>query len=559
MADIKLPVGIDSFEKLCTNECYYIDKTGFIKELLDDKFEVNLITRPRRFGKTLIMSMLAAFFDIRKKSESFFEGLEIFQNKELCSRWMNQYPVLFLSLKKVEGLDFMGAYAMLASLISDLCIQNYYLVDSKKINEVDKNTFLHLADRTATLAELKNSLNTIMRMMQMHYGKKVILLIDEYDVPLAKASENGYYAEMLDVIRSMMGSSLKTNDFLEFAVITGCLRIAKESIFTGTNNFVSNSVSSERYKKYFGFTGMEVKKLLADTGLSDHAEEMAVWYDGYRFGSMEVYCPWDVLNYAADLRIFPNAKPGNYWRNTSHNGIIRSFIDRTDLFVNDKFEILLSGGCIQEKICEDLTYDMLHSSEENFWSVLYLTGYLTQADSNEYDGEFFSEERKTCLKIPNEEIKTIFADAVAVWFTDTMKLWDRAELFNAFWNGEETKVTGLVTDILFDTISYFDYKEDYYHAFLAGIFAGAGYAVESNHEHGLGRPDIVIRDRKKRRVIIIEVKHSRNEKDMEKDSREALDQIEIKKYADQFLRGYREVVCYGAAFFEKECIIKKIE
>lgn len=559
MADIKLPVGIDSFEKLCTNECYYIDKTGFIKELLDDKFEVNLITRPRRFGKTLIMSMLAAFFDIRKKSESFFEGLEIFQNKELCSRWMNQYPVLFLSLKKVEGLDFMGAYAMLASLISDLCIQNYYLVDSKKINEVDKNTFLHLADRTATLAELKNSLNTIMRMMQMHYGKKVILLIDEYDVPLAKASENGYYAEMLDVIRSMMGSSLKTNDFLEFAVITGCLRIAKESIFTGTNNFVSNSVSSERYKKYFGFTGMEVKKLLADTGLSDHAEEMAVWYDGYRFGSMEVYCPWDVLNYAADLRIFPNAKPGNYWRNTSHNGIIRSFIDRTDLFVNDKFEILLSGGCIQEKICEDLTYDMLHSSEENFWSVLYLTGYLTQADSNEYDGEFFSEERKTCLKIPNEEIKTIFADTVAVWFTDTMKLWDRAELFNAFWNGEETKVTGLVTDILFDTISYFDYKEDYYHAFLAGIFAGAGYAVESNHEHGLGRPDIVIRDRKKRRVIIIEVKHSRNEKDMEKDSREALDQIEIKKYADQFLRGYREVVCYGAAFFEKECIIKKIE
>lgn len=559
MADIKLPVGIDSFEKLCTNECYYIDKTGFIKELLDDKFEVNLITRPRRFGKTLIMSMLAAFFDIRKKSESFFEGLEIFQNKELCSRWMNQYPVLFLSLKKVEGLDFMGAYAMLASLISDLCIQNYYLVDSKKINEVDKNTFLHLADRTATLAELKNSLNTIMRMMQIYYGKKVILLIDEYDVPLAKASENGYYVEMLDVIRSMMGSSLKTNDFLEFAVITGCLRIAKESIFTGTNNFVSNSVSSERYKKYFGFTGMEVKKLLADTGLSDHAEEMAVWYDGYRFGSMEVYCPWDVLNYVADLRIFPNAKPGNYWWNTSHNGIIRSFIDRTDLFVNDKFEILLSGGCIQEKICEDLTYDMLHSSEENFWSVLYLTGYLTQADSNEYDGDFFPEEGKTCLKIPNEEIKTIFADTVAVWFTDTMKLWDRAELFDAFWNGEEAKVTGLVTDILFDTISYFDYKEDYYHAFLTGIFAGAGYAVESNHEYELGRPDIVIRDRKKRRVLIIEVKHSRNEKDMEKDSREALDQIEIKKYADQFLRGYREVVCYGTAFFEKECIIKKIE
>lgn len=559
LADIKLPVGIDSFEKLCTNECYYIDKTGFIKELLDDKFEVYLITRPRRFGKTLIMSMLAEFFDIRKNSESFFDGLEISQNSEICSAWMNQYPVLFLSLKKVEGLDFMGACAMLASLISDLCIQNYYLVDSKKINEVDKNTFLHLANRTATLAELKNSLYTIMRMLQMHYGKKIILLIDEYDVPLAKASENGYYTEMLDVIRSMMGSSLKTNDFLEFAVITGCLRIAKESIFTGTNNFVSNSISGERYKKYFGFTETEVKKLLADTGFSDHAEEMAVWYDGYRFGSMEVYCPWDVLNYVVDLRVFPNAKPGNYWRNTSHNGIIRSFIDRTDLFVNDKFEILLSGGCIPEKICEDMTYDMLHSSEENFWSVLYLTGYLTQADINEYEGELFPEEGKTWLKIPNEEIKTIFADTVAVWFTDTMRLCDRAELFEAFWNGEEAKVTELVTDILFDTISYFDYKEDYYHAFLAGIFTGAGYAVESNHEHGLGRPDIVIRDRKKRRVLIIEVKHSKDEKDMEKDSIEALDQIGTKKYADQFLRGYRVVVCYGAAFFEKECIIKKME
>lgn len=558
MGNIKLPVGIDSFGKLRTNEYYYMDKTGFIKELLDDKFEVNLITRPRRFGKTLIMNMLAEFFDIRKDSKAVFGELEVSQNKKICSLWMNQYPVIFLSLKKVEGLDFTGAYDMLASLISDLCIQNYDLANSDKINHVDKSTFLNLANRTATVAELKSSLYIIMRMMQMHYGKKVILLIDEYDVPLAKASENGYYVEMLDVIRSMMGTSLKTKEFLEFAVITGCLRIAKESIFTGTNNFVSNSISGERYKRYFGFTGVEVKKLLVDTGFSDHAKEIAEWYDGYRFGSMEVYCPWDVLNHVAALQVFPNAKPGNYWRNTSHNGIIRSFIDRTDLYVNDKFEILLSGGCIQEKICEELTYDMLHSSEENFWSVLYLTGYLTQPDVNEQDGELFPEEGKICLKIPNEEIKSIFADTVAVWFADNMKLSDRTELFDAFWSGEEAKATELVTDILFETISYFDYKEDYYHAFLAGIFTGAGYAVESNHEHGLGRPDLVIRERKNRRVLIIEAKHSKDEKDMENDCMDAINQIDLQRYSRQFLKGYHTVLCYGIAFFEKECVIKKM-
>ena len=558
MVNIKLPVGIDSFEKLRTNECYYMDKTGFIKELLNDKFEVNLITRPRRFGKTMIMSMLAEFFDIRKDSKTVFEGLEIFMDKELCSKWMNQYPVLFLTLKKVEGLNFEGAYEMLQRVISDLCISHSYLLEDASIDEVDKDTFRRLKACVGSAAEIKSSLYIIMRMMQIHYGKKVILLIDEYDVPLAKSSENGYYVEMLDVIRSMMGISLKTNDFLEFAVITGCLRITKESIFTGTNNFVSNSISGERYKKYFGFTEGEVKKLLSDTGFSDHAREIAEWYDGYRFGSMEVYCPWDVLNHVAALQVFPNAKPGNYWRNTSHNGIIRSFIDRTDLFVNDKFEILLSGGCIQEKICEELTYDMLHSSEENFWSVLYLTGYLTQADIKGDDGEFFQEEGKTCLKIPNEEIKSIFADTVAVWFADNMKMADRTELFGAFWRGEEAKATELVTDILFETISYFDYKEDYYHAFLAGIFTGAGYAVESNHEHGLGRPDLVIRDRKNRRVLIIEVKHSKDEKDMEKDCRDAINQIDMQKYSRQFLKGYQTVLCYGAAFFEKECVIKKI-
>ncbi len=549
-----LPVGIENFAELREKHFYYIDKTGMIRDLLKEQFKVNLITRPRRFGKTLIVSMLAEFFDIRKDSKSVFDGLEISEDQRLCSKWMNQYPVLSLSLKRVEGLDFESAYEMLQSVVSDLCIQNYYLLESSRVNEVDKNTFRCLANKEASMADVKSSLYILTRMLQMYYGKKVILLMDEYDVPLARASEGGYYEQMLDVIRNFIGLSLKTNDFLEFAVVTGCLKIAKESIFTGTNNFVSNSISSERYSRYFGFTKEEVQKLLTDMEASDHEKEFTRWYDGYRFGSVGVYCPWDVLNHAAALQMDSNARPENYWRNTSHNGIIRGFIDRTDLFVNDKFELLLSGGYVREKICEELTYDTLHSSEENFWRILYLTGYLTRAENSEED--FFPEDGKVCLRIPNEEIKTIFADTVAIWFTDTMKRSDRREVFKAFWNGEAKKAEELVTDILFDTISYYDYREDYYHAFLAGIFAGAGYAVESNREYGLGRPDIVVRDRKRRRALMIEVKHSRDRKSMEQACEDALEQIDVNQYARQFLKGYKSVVCYGAAFFEKECVIK---
>ncbi len=549
-----LPVGIENFAELREKHFYYIDKTGMIKDLLKEQFKVNLITRPRRFGKTLIVSMLAEFFDIQKDSKVTFEGLEISEDQGLCSQWMNQYPVLSLSLKRVEGLDFESAYEMLQSAISNLCIQNYYLLESSKVNEVDKNTFRCLANKEASMADVKSSLYILTRMLQMYYGKKVILLMDEYDVPLARASEGGYYEQMLDVIRSFVGLSLKSNDFLEFAVVTGCLKIAKESIFTGTNNFVSNSISSERYSRYFGFTKEEVQKLLTDMKASDHEKEFTRWYDGYRFGSVGVYCPWDVLNHVAALQMDSSAKPENYWRNTSHNGIIRSFIDRTDLFVKDKFELLLSGGYVREKICEELTYDTLHSSEENFWSILYLAGYLTQAESSEEDA--LQEDGKMCLKIPNEEIKTIFADTVAIWFTDTIKQSDRREMFEAFWNGEDKKAEELVTDVLFDTISYYDYREDYYHAFLAGIFAGAGYAVESNREYGLGRPDIVVRDRKRRRALMIEVKHSRDRESMKYACERALAQIDVNQYARQFLKGYKNVVCYGVSFFEKECVIK---
>ncbi|MCI7812731.1 MAG: ATP-binding protein [Robinsoniella sp.] len=555
----KLPIGIENFEELRRDGCYYVDKTGMIEKLLQQTFKVQLITRPRRFGKTLMMSMLAEFFDCRKDTKNIFEDLEISEQKKLCAGWRNQWPVLFLTLKDVGGNDFDGAYGILQFVLSSLCIEHSYLEESEWVDPDDRESFLRLKGRSGDKTDVKSALCVIMRMMQAHYRKPVIVLIDEYDVPLAQASEKGYYEEMLDVIRGLLGMALKTNASLKFAVVTGCLRIAKESIFTGTNNFLSDTISGKQFDKYFGFTENEVSKLLEDTELVEHKAEMREWYDGYRFGSKEVYCPWDVLNHVNRLQNDPQAKPANYWKNTSHNGIIRSFIERTDLAVNQKFETLLSGGCVKEKICEDLTYDILHISEENLWSVLYLTGYLTQADTQETGSAGEMGQEAIALKIPNQEIRSIFTDTVEKWFADSVIAMDRRELFDAFWNGEEKKINEILSDLLFDTISYHDYKESYYHAFLAGIFSGAGYAVESNCEYGLGRPDLVVREGRKRRALIIEVKHSKKESEMESDCQKAMSQIDTKKYAREFLKGYRIVLCYGIAFFEKECLIRKCE
>ncbi len=553
MSRIMLPIGIERFKELREKQCYYVDKTHFIEELTSDTFKVMLFTRPRRFGKTLTMSMLADFFDIRMDSQNLFKGLEISQNQSVCDQWMNQWPVLFLTMKNIGGLHFESAYGSLKDMISDLCIAHSYLLKSELVDQRDKTAFERLKDCEGSEIETKGSLYTITRMMSMHFGKPVILLMDEYDVPLANASEYGYYMQMLDLIRSLVGKALKTNEFLNFAVITGCLKISKESIFTGTNNFISNSISKHEYSNYFGFTEDEVWKLLQAAGLEEKADDIRKWYNGYYFGNTGIYCPWDVLNHVKALQINLSARPENYWRNTSHNGIIRSFIERKDLAVHDKFETLLSGGCIQEEIEEDMTYDNLHYSEANLWSILYLTGYLTQTEG----GENSLETNKVCLKIPNEEIKTIFADTIAVWFKEEMCKSDREALFSAFWGGRDVEATALVTDILFDTISYFDYKEDYYHAFLSGIFAGAGYAVESNHEYGLGRPDIVVRDKTNRRIIVIEAKCSKSEKGMIHDCREAFEQMDIEKYVRQFLKGYQKVLCYSVAFYKKECLVKR--
>lgn len=550
MKNLNIPVGISDFERIRELNYYYVDKTGLIKTLLQGEMDqVTLITRPRRFGKTMAMNMVASFLDIRKDSKELFDGLEISKEKEICKNWMNQYPTLFLSLKDVDGTTFENAFNMLKFVISSLCSQNSYLEIGENIRENEKDIFSRLRSQTASITDIKGSIVTIMNMMQSYYEKPVILLIDEYDVPIAKASNNGYYKEMLEVIKGMLSTALKDNSSLKFAVITGCLKIAKESIFTGTNNFVSDTISSTRYNEYYGFTQQDVDKLLADAEIEEKADLIKEWYDGYNFGEFEVYCPWDVMNYLRDLQNDLNARPVSYWKNTSDNAIIRSFIDYTGAAIRKKLEVLIAGGSICQKIEENLTYDYLHSSEDNVWSILYLTGYLTKVGERDKDDQIE-------LRIPNKEVKEIFESTVRKWFEDSARVTNRKDLFDAVWNKDADKVTKEISTLLRMTISYYDYREDFYHAFLAGIFAGAGYSVESNREHGEGRSDIVIYNDVTGQVAVFEAKYSRKLEDLEKDCQKVLDQINTKMYAKEFEDAYEEVLCYGIAFYKKRCLVK---
>ena len=550
MKNLNIPVGISDFERIRELNYYYVDKTGLIKTLLQGEMDqVTLITRPRRFGKTMAMNMVASFLDIRKDSKELFDGLEISKEKEICKNWMNQYPTLFLSLKDVDGTTFENAFNMLKFVISSLCSQNSYLETGENIRENEKDIFSRLRSQTASITDIKGSIVTIMNMMQSYYEKPVILLIDEYDVPIAKASNNGYYKEMLEVIKGMLSTALKDNSSLKFAVITGCLKIAKESIFTGTNNFVSDTISSTRYNEYYGFTQQDVDKLLEDAEIEEKADLIKEWYDGYNFGEFEVYCPWDVMNYLRDLQNDLNARPVSYWKNTSDNAIIRSFIDYTGAAIRKKLEVLIAGGSICQKIEEDLTYDYLHSSEDNVWSIIYLTGYLTKVGERDKDGQIE-------LRIPNKEVKEIFESTVRKWFEDSARVTNRKDLFDAVWNKDADKATKEISTLLRMTISYYDYRENFYHAFLAGIFAGAGYSVESNREHGEGRSDIVIYNDVTGQVAVFEAKYSRKLEDLEKDCQKALDQINTKMYAKEFEDAYEEVLCYGIAFYKKRCLVK---
>ena len=554
MSKLSIPVGISNFEKIRNGGFYYIDKTG-LAELVRSSAEVTLITRPRRFGKTLGMSMLESFFDIRKDSKKLFDGLEISHQKNLCEKWMNQWPVVFLSLKNVDGIHFSDAYQQLVYEISLLYQQHDNLLKSTALSDRDKFLFKQLQERQAGKTDIMRSLQFLTRLLEQHYGKKVILLIDEYDVPIAKANSHGYYNEMMDVIKGLM-QALKDNPSLHFAVITGCLKIAKESIFTGTNNFVSDTITNSRLNEYFGFVQHEVDQLLLSADFTDKASAMKEWYDGYHFGTFDVYCPWDVMNYLLELQRNPQASPVSYWKNTSDNAIIRSFIDYAGSSITKKLETLMAGGSILQRVDENLTYDYLHSSEDNLWSLLYLTGYLTKAqttiDTDELPPGMME------LKIPNAEIKEIFETTVVRWFDESAKTWNRKTLFDAIWSGDCDRITQELTALLRRTISYHDYREDFYHAFLAGIFTGAGYMVDSNKEHGEGRSDVVLYDSINGRVAVFEAKYTKALENLSSACDSALQQMNEKLYAKEYEDDYDQIFCYGISFFKKRCLVKKV-
>ena len=542
MKTVNLPLGESDFKEIREQNLFFIDKTSLICDLLAQKgTKVFLFTRPRRFGKSLALSMLSSFFDITKDSGKLFEGLEISEDRELCKKWMNKYPTILVSFKDVGGLTFESAYERLCSIISNLFYNFRFLLSSSSIDDTQKEKFTRIYRGESSREDIVSSLRLLMTMLYAHYGEKVILLIDEYDVPMAKASSKGYYSEMIDLMRGILGV-LKDNDYLKFSVITGCLRIAKESIFTGLNNVYCNTVTSTAYDEYFGFTEKEVAKTFLSLGFENKLESVKEWYDGYHFGNKDIYCPWDTINYLNDLFHDGEAKPRNYWANTSGNDIIESFIAGGRKSMFDDLDTLLSGGIITKKIDENITYDYLHSTDNNIWSILLMTGYLTTTDE---DNGYLLSDGEVNLKIPNKEIMNIFSSSLSNWVNAVSEKADLGNLSCSLWSGDAETVSSEMTKILNETISYHDiWHEDAYHLFFDGLFRGMGYRVESNREYGMGRPDIVVLDAKRRRAAVFELK-GENET-----MKKASDQIKRKKYVDG-LTQYNLIMCYAARFSEK--------
>ena len=545
----KLPVGIDSFEKLRREGFYYVDKTGLIVDLMQNWGEVNLFTRPRRFGKTLNMSMLKCFFE-KGGDKSIFEGLRVAQEKELCEAHMGKYPVVFVSLKGVDGLTFETAYRALCDIIRNEALRLQYLSGSDRISEEEKKSLKAILRDEYDDSDIRGSLKTLCALLEKHYGQKAILLIDEYDVPLDKAYRHGYYDRMIDVIRAMFGAALKTNDSLFFAVLTGCLRVSKESIFTGLNNLTVHSISDVQFDEYFGFTNAEVHAMLHAYGMDEHLDEAREWYDGYRFGGQDVYCPWDVINYCYALRADAKARPKAYWINTSGNDMVRRLIEKaSDGTTQMEIERLIAGEIITKTLNENLTHNEIDQSIENIWSLLYMTGYLTAAESP--DGDRYR------LRIPNREVRQIYMQQVLSWFrermqADTEKL---TGLYAAFEKGDTSAITEYLNDQLLDTVSFYDARESFYHGFLLALLSTcANWRVSSNAETGKGRSDIIV-ERKDRKIgFVVEVKEVKDEKKLDAACEAAMKQIEERDYT-AVLRRYRvkEIWTYGIAFWEKEC------
>ena len=557
MEQLRLPVGIEDFAEIRRHGYYYVDKTQLIEQVLNRRNKVSLFTRPRRFGKTLNMSMLQHFFEIGTDPK-FFQGLSISKNNELCEKHMGKYPVVSISLKSIHADSYAKAKAQLIKLVNREARRVQFLLDSDRLTAVDKALFSELLDREMEEDTLVSSLQELTELLEIHFGQQVIVLIDEYDVPLAKANQNGYYDEMALLLRNFFENVLKTNDSLEFAVLTGCLRIAKESIFTGLNNFKVYSITDTDYDETFGFVDDEVKKMLKSLNQQDHYEEVKEWYDGYRFGNTDVYCPWDVVNYCADHLTTPNATPKNYWLNTSGNEVINHFIDSVgepQKLAKTELERLVSGNVVRKRINETITYKELYSTIDNLWSTLFMTGYLTQRGSED-DGRYR-------LVIPNREIRNIVTDNILSLFQDEVK--KDGQMANAFcqalMEGKEKEVERLLTAYMGKTISIRDtfvrksIKENFYHGILLGILSfKTGWEVSSNRESGTGFSDILIEIDDSDIGIVIEVKYSVDEDQLEKDCKEALKQIKDRDYT-QKLRdaGFHKILKYGIACQIKTC------
>lgn len=563
---LKLPIGIENFEDIRRENFYYIDKTKLIEQLLDNWAKVNLFTRPRRFGKTLNMSMLKSFFEIGT-DRTLFDGLYISGKKELCEEYMGNFPVIFLSLKSAEGLTFEGARASLCELITSAARRFKFLLTSDRLEDDEKNIYRELlslrsGQASALETKLKFSLKQLSELLYRHYGKKVIILIDEYDVPLDKAFQYGYYKEMVALIRGLFGESLKTNEFLQFAVLTGCLRVSKESIFTGLNNFKVYAVDDVRYDEEFGFTNEEVTKLLADYNLQKHFSAAREWYDGYRFGNVEIYCPWDVINYVFDLIDNPDAQPKSYWINSSGNDLVKRFIDKADTTTRNEIEQLIAGNSVEKRIRLDLTYDELDNSIDHIWSVLFTTGYLTKIGNVE-NGVYK-------LVIPNKEVREVFVLQINEWFNRVVadNRTSTEKINHGFLDGKAEQIQRELTMFLGETISILDTKarneekEIFYHGILIGILKNeSGWAVKSNRESGDGFADILIKPKNPDAGIIIELKYTRSMNELDKACERALEQIKDRRY-DTELRddGRDDILAYGIAFCKKRCkvVVEKL-
>lgn len=559
MNNVKLPVGIDQFDKLIKSGFYYVDKTRLIEQLLQNWGEVNLFTRPRRFGKTLNISMLKSFFEIGT-DKTLFDQLYIAANKELCEEYMGQYPVIFLSLKGVDGLNFEEAKSMLKITIRTEAQRHYELKKSEKVSEENRKLFNDIL--SGEDERIEDSLRMLSQILFEHYGKKSIILIDEYDVPLDKAFQHGYYKEMVSLLRGLFGQALKTNEFLQFAVLTGCLRVSKESIFTGLNNFKVLSIADIRFDEQFGFTDEEVRKLLKDYDREDYFSEAKEWYDGYHFGNADIYCPWDVINYVEHLRYDPEAEPEAFWINSSGNDLVKRFVAKADQTTKDEIEQLIAGDVIEKKIRQDLTYDEIDQSIDNLWSVLFTTGYLTQTGR--------AERGIYKLMIPNKEVREVFIDQIQQWFDQTVvNDEDRmSSFYQSFAQGKAKDVQDQLTSILAETISILDTKarneekENFYHGMMLGLLRNyRNWIVKSNVESGEGFVDILIKPEDPDEGILIELKYSKTFDGLEKACERAMEQVKNRRY-DEALReeGRCHILAYGIAFCKKRCkvVVQKI-